>query len=74
MNRHVVFKSGDRSSLLRYVVLAVCQLLLSMGLTGGLTRLLGIDEIIVKIVVDIVLFMCSFKIQQRWVFAKKRDA
>ena len=74
VNRHVVFKSGDKRSLLRYVVLAVCQLLLSMGLTGGLTRLLGIDEIIVKIVVDIVLFMCSFKIQQQWVFAKKRGA
>lgn len=73
VNRHVVFKSGQKgTSLFRYVVLAVCQLLLSMGLTGGLTRLLGIDEILIKIVVDTILFMCSFKIQQKWVFAQKK--
>lgn len=72
VNRHVVFRSGEKgTSLVRYIILAVCQLLLSMGLTGALTRLLCIDEIIVKIVVDIILFMCSFKIQQKWVFVKK---
>lgn len=79
LNRKVVFRSrsGVGSSMARYYILAVCQMLVSYGLlTLFAHRLLGIRDgsilnTLVKLVVDCVLFLISFQIQQRWVFASR---
>ncbi len=73
LNRRVVFKSknAQKTQSLRYAVLAVCQLVLSATLVGALTLLFSDIEwlfTVFSIVVDTLLFIISYRIQQAWVF------
>lgn len=71
MNYRVVFKSSEHmgSSAVRYVALAATQMLLSAALvTGGASILTFLPEVIVKIIVDTILFLLSFYIQRKYVF------
>ncbi len=73
VNRKAVFKSNKpmKGTIVRYYVLCVCQMLVSYGLVYGISSLFGLEgalTVIVKLPVDIVLFMISFRIQRAWVF------
>ncbi len=72
LNRRVVFASGDRSSVVRYYILAVCQLALSVAVGQSLVWLRPHSEkwieTLIKLAVDTVLFFFSFRIQNSWVF------
>ena len=72
-NRNAVFRSGSPLSrtLKRYYLLWACQLLVSLGLEYLLSTVLAaapLGEILIKIPVELFLFVLSFQIQQRWVF------
>ena len=74
MNRALVFGSGNRSSLLRYTMLCVAQLLASASLVTLLTYLFSAETLgqtVLKAIVDTVLFFISFRIQKNWVFRTK---
>ncbi|MBO4696599.1 MAG: bifunctional glycosyltransferase family 2/GtrA family protein [Lachnospiraceae bacterium] len=75
LNRKVVFKSDAdmKKSLVRYFLLAICQVTVSFLLVDLIAeKWLGLGasflESVIKMVVDLVLFMISYQIQQRWVF------
>ena len=77
LNRKVVFKSDNSvgGTLVRYYILAVCQMTASFLLVNLVAeRLLGmtagVGESVVKFVVDMCLFAISFYVQKHWVFAK----
>ena len=84
INRKVVFKSSAsvKSSLVKYYTLAVCQLMLSYALVSGISiGLLGLKKgsftvTVIKMIVDVGLFLASYQIQRRWVFktSGKADA
>ena len=71
-NRNLVFRSkkGRGGSITRYYLLFFCQMLCSSGGVYLLSRYLHLHEVFAKVVVDGILFLFSFKIQQSWVFAK----
>lgn len=76
INHRVVFHSqaDHRRAATRYFLLAVAQMLVSAGLVSLFTSLLcppGGWEILIKAVVDIVLFFISFQIQREFVYKKK---
>ena len=80
LNRKVVFKStrSVRGTLVRYYILAICQMTASFLLVHfvaeslfGLTA--GVLESVVKFCVDMCLFVISFQVQKRWVFAEKKS-
>jgi len=76
VNRKLVFhsKASVGSSLARYYILCAVQTAASYGLVFLLSALCHADsvlEIIWKLVVDTVLFLLSFRIQQAWVFRRK---
>ncbi len=72
LNKKVVFGGIHiKGTMLRYYTLATIQMLTSLFLVRGLTPLLGWDAIFVKFPVDFVLFLISFKVQQKWVFRNK---
>lgn len=76
INHRVVFHSqaGHRRAATRYVLLAAVQMLASAALVSLATSLLsppGGREILIKAVVDIVLFFVSFQIQREFVYKKK---
>jgi glycosyltransferase involved in cell wall biosynthesis len=70
VNRNGVFKSKANAgrSMLRYALLCVVQVTVSAFATGALVFLTHGGETAWKIVVDIVLFLVSFRIQRGWVF------
>lgn len=75
-NRLVFGHKGDYGkALLRYYCLAVPIMLASAGLVTLTNRLLGVTapglSTAVKICVDTVLFLASYLLQKKWVFAKK---
>ncbi len=73
MNKTAVFHSEApvKKSLAKYYTLCVCQAALSYGILYLLSALLQANsglEAILKLIVDVLLFLLSFQIQQRWVF------
>ena len=80
VNKQLVFRSGVKTSkaLGRYYTLAVPIFLLQLGLTDGLFWLfsVGEDQVVLKTVlysiVMAVLYLVSFSVQQRWVFADQK--
>ena len=79
LNKKLVFKSqkGFGGFLLRYYTLWLCQTACSYGLIYALGLLFGSESIFVRMLlkpmVDIVLFVLSYKIQKNWVFRKKEE-
>ena len=75
MNRKAVFRSEApvKSTIFRYYTLCAVQTACSVGLVYLLSLAFQAGsalEILLKVVVDVVLFMISFRIQQSWVFRK----
>lgn len=75
LNKGAVFKSHVKGSgvVVRFVILAAGQLVLSWLLVAGIGSLLGGGNLVetgVKIVVDLLIFIASFSIQRDWVFKK----
>jgi len=81
MNKKLVFKAdvSTGKSMLRYYALAIPQLIVQTLVNQGLYTLLGITEsqaglrTLIHILVMTVLFIVSFTIQQRWVFAPQKQ-
>ena len=81
MNKKVVFNSSMSTgkAMLRYFMLAVPQAIVQMLLTDGLIYVLRItpEQTFIRFLiygfVMCFLFIFSFLIQQRWVFAGKKD-
>lgn len=73
LNRKAVFHSQSPvgRTLVRYYILCVLQFGCSYGLVylfSMLCRAGSVLEIIIKVLVDVLLFLLSFRIQQGWVF------
>ena len=73
LNRNVVFKTkNSRGSFFRFCCVVILNLLLSAGLTSTFHMLFNFHEQIIKLPVDLLLFLLSYTLQQRWVFNKKK--
>lgn len=71
INYKIVFNSNQKhgKALGRYIILAIIQMALSGVFVTGLVSLLPmIHHTLIKVVVDIILFMISFVIQRKFVF------
>lgn len=76
VNRNIVFKAGKgRNTLVKYYLLCLVQTLASWGLVNGGYVLFEkfIHPSVIKVVIDALLFLVSFQIQQRWVFRLEDD-
>lgn len=78
MNKKAVFKSRASvgRSLARYYTLCVLQTGISYGMVYLLSYLCKAGsflEVVLKLGVDVVLFVISFQIQKRWVFREKQE-
>ena len=75
LNKGAVFKSQAKQTgaVVRFVILAAAQLIASWLLVWSIGSLLGggdVTNMLLKIVVDLVIFIASFTIQRDWVFKK----
>ena len=81
MNKNMVFKTKVSTSkaMLKYYALALPQMAAQVLLTQGVYALLHISDTatglrtLIYAVVMSVLYVVSFMIQQRWVFAPQKD-
>lgn len=78
MNRKFVFRSDGAvgASLLKYYLLCACQMSASYIFVWLLVDFMfhlkgSLVETLIKLVVDMGLFLASFQIQKRWVFKKR---
>ena len=73
LNKKFVFKyeQNTKKSLLKYYSLCIVQMLLSAILVTMVWKYTKFPETSIKIVVDSVLFLLSYFVQQRWVFKRK---
>lgn len=72
VNRNKVFGQGSRKSFIRYYILAAFIMMMSAGSVHFLyAEWLGRGEIILKVLVDTVLFLFGFVVQRTWVFRKE---
>ena len=75
MNRNAVFQSDkkgmDTKTFVKYYILLVIQMLVSSGLVFIGYRLLKIEELFVKIPVDILLFMVNYFVQKKFIFSQE---
>ncbi|MDE6210333.1 MAG: bifunctional glycosyltransferase family 2/GtrA family protein [Lachnospiraceae bacterium] len=73
-NKKAVFKSNAsfKKVLVRYYIVCVIQMSISYLLVSGLSWLLATSAelllVIIKIVVDVVLFFISYRVQKAWVY------
>ena len=72
LNKHFVFqrKKTGTGSLYRYLILCVVMILLSASGVYVLTIAFRINDKVGKVICDSLLFILSYRAQQRWVFAK----
>ena len=73
--RKMVFnhKGNIPKTMAKYYLLVVCMLLCSAGLINLFSVVLHIppkSTSVIKLVVDFVLFFCSYTIQRKWVFSE----
>ncbi|MDR1627751.1 MAG: bifunctional glycosyltransferase family 2/GtrA family protein [Oscillospiraceae bacterium] len=70
INKNAVFKNMEShtKTLTRYIILCVIQITLSAFLSQLLFDATHINAIVIKTVVDVILFLISFKVQRGWVF------
>ncbi len=76
INRRVVFQSGEKSSVVRYYILAAVLLTVSASVGQLFSQFLSLPkpvETVVKIAVDLVMFIVSFRMQHTWVFKNKSE-
>lgn len=75
INYTLVFKSraGKGTSLLKYAVLAFVQMQASAWSVAGICFLLPmVPKTLIKCIIDTLLFLLSYSIQQRFVFSSKK--
>ena len=80
LNKKLVFDSkvSTKRALLRYYMIAIPNMLLQAGLTSGIFALLQIPDdavflrTLIYVAVMCVLFVATFVLQQRWVFANNQ--
>jgi len=70
VNKRLVFQSGGRASLVRYVGLAAALLNLNLVLLEVLRAATG-SLLLAKVTVGVVLFAAGFVVQRRFVFARR---
>ena len=77
LNKKLVFKTSAsvKKTLVRYYALAIPTMLVSAFATKLFALLFAVPEsslivTLIKIVVDILIFVFNFRVQKRWVFKK----
>lgn len=74
LNKKQVFHTKEKIKpvLVRYYILCCTQMLVSAGLVQSIYLFTSGRETIIKVCVDIVLFLISFQIQREWVFGRRK--
>ena len=76
LNRNYVFQGGrDRGAVKRYIVLAVCGLIITTLVFAFLDQFVTAPalHILLKIVIDVFVYLVNYRIQKAWVFPEGKE-
>ncbi len=68
VNSKMVFKKANHSSIVKYYVLVIVQMLVSAFAVSAIYDILGGSATFIKLLVDTVIFIVNFYLQREWVF------
>lgn len=70
VNRSVVFKDKGniKNSIIKYYLLAICILVVNTSLLYLFVDIVGLNKYLIKILIEIVLFIVSYSVQKRFIF------
>ena len=69
MNANMVFKNKNKSSFIKYALLVIIQMIISGLSVTYLAKIFkGINTVVIKLVVDIIIFIVNFVIQREFIF------
>lgn len=75
LNRNYVFQAGhDKGAVGRYIILAVCALAVTTVVFAFLDQYVSTAflHILLKIVIDVAMYIVNYRIQKAWVFPQYR--
>lgn len=70
INKNLIFKKNNNKTLLKYYTLVIIQLAISATITKLLNNYITLNIVIIKIIVDIFIFIINFIIQREIIFKK----
>ena len=74
MNANMVFQNKNKSSFIKYVILCVIQMFVSGYASQILAKLFtNINVVIIKLIVDMIIFVINFVIQREFIFVGKNE-
>ena len=75
VNKFITFggKKTPKRSIIKYYVLWLFQMGASYGLVLAFTSIFGGGELWIKLVVDLLLSLLSYRLQLTWVFKRKNE-
>ena len=70
LNKKFSFNSNKKikNTIVKYYILCVVQMIISGILVSTIFKLTGLSEVIIKLIVDTVLFIINFRIQRIYIF------
>lgn len=70
LNKNIVFKSNRSYTFtgISYIILCIVQGILTAGLVTQLCVFFSIEEVVIKIIVDILFFLINYQIQKKLIF------
>lgn len=71
INAKMVFRNINNKSLIRYAILVLFQMLVSALGVQYLSKFASINVVVIKVIVDLVIFVVNFVIQREFVFRSK---
>lgn len=71
LNAKVVFKNMNRSSLIKYIILVLLQMGVSAFGVDYLSTKVSFNTTLIKVVVDLIIFMVNFVVQREVIFNNK---
>ena len=72
INRNFVFREKGISNIVKYYTLCICQMMLSGIIVQLLYSVSNLYATLIKLVVDIIIFIVNYEVQKRWVFRRRK--
>ena len=73
INSRIVFKNKDKKTIIGYFLLVVIQMFASASFVSIFDKLLKINTTIIKVGVDVVIFVVNYIVQKEIIFKKKGE-
>ena len=73
-NARMVFKKQNKSSIYKYFLLVIIQMFVSAFAVDSIFKLIpSINTVVIKLIVDIIIFIANFVIQREFIFIRGKD-